>query len=176
MSNTIPPNATSLERASLLAVENTRPDLSGLAVLWDPQNCQMNILPYLAWAYSVDIWDESWSDAQKRQVVQDSRKLHTIKGTLPAIEFVLASLNYDVSVTEKTSIGEPFKYDIEVAVNDVAITNEVVSTIRKLIKTTKNTRSIEDDFITKGRRSGALRAGGFILAASRTKITAGAST
>ncbi|HCI6872017.1 TPA: phage tail protein I, partial [Klebsiella variicola subsp. variicola] len=30
--------------------------------LWDPWKCPVKFLPYLAWAFSVDRWEETWSE------------------------------------------------------------------------------------------------------------------
>jgi phage tail P2-like protein len=35
----------------------------------DPGSARQ-FLPYLAWAFSVDGWDEDWSEQDKRRVVQ----------------------------------------------------------------------------------------------------------
>lgn len=54
--------------------------------LWDPWTCQIEELPYLAWALSVDIWDVDWPEAKKRLVVANAFSDHKRKGTLYAIE------------------------------------------------------------------------------------------
>ncbi len=76
----LPANATALERAlSDAAALQHKPEV--IASLWDAQRCPVALLPWLAWALSVDEWDESWPAARKRQAVQQSVQLHRKKGT-----------------------------------------------------------------------------------------------
>ncbi|OIX91606.1 phage tail protein I, partial [Serratia fonticola] len=60
--------------------------------LWNPATCPLNLLPYLAWAFSVDRWDESWSDNAKRNVVTSAFYLHRHKGTMGAVRRVVEPL------------------------------------------------------------------------------------
>ncbi|MFM2909173.1 phage tail protein I, partial [Klebsiella pneumoniae subsp. ozaenae] len=53
--------------------------------LWNPETCPVKFLPYLAWAFSVDRWDENWSEAEKRSVIGEAFWLHQRKGTVAAI-------------------------------------------------------------------------------------------
>lgn len=61
-------------------------DADQIRHLWDPWKCQIDELPYLAWALSVDIWDTTWPEAKKRAVVASAFSDHKIKGTLGGIE------------------------------------------------------------------------------------------
>ncbi|MBJ6889264.1 phage tail protein I, partial [Vibrio cholerae] len=61
--------------------------------LWDPYSCPLSLLPWLAWALSVDEWDDRWPEHIKRQVVQDSFDVHRFKGTPYAVQKALDSLN-----------------------------------------------------------------------------------
>ncbi|WP_117147151.1 phage tail protein I, partial [Klebsiella pneumoniae] len=36
-----------------------------LRTLWTPTACPEDLLPYLAWALSVDRWDKNWPAARK---------------------------------------------------------------------------------------------------------------
>src|SRR5690606_31441378 len=53
--------------------------------VWRWDSCPSHILPWLAWALSVDIWDKFWPDTQKRSIIKESFHLHFKKGTLYAI-------------------------------------------------------------------------------------------
>ena len=76
----LPANATALERAlSDAAGMQHNPEV--LATLWDAATCPVQLLPWLAWALSVDEWDEAWPEARKRQAVLQSVQLHRKKGT-----------------------------------------------------------------------------------------------
>lgn len=54
--------------------------------LWNPFTCPEEDLPYLAWAFSVDIWNPDWPAGQKRIVCANALTDHQVKGTLQAVE------------------------------------------------------------------------------------------
>lgn len=53
--------------------------------LWNPWECPVSHLPFLAWALSVDFWKEDWPEHRKRQICADSFEAHKQKGTLAGI-------------------------------------------------------------------------------------------
>jgi hypothetical protein len=81
----LPPNATRWERA--YGAETGRVTAIPVPVedVWRWDSCPSHILPWLAWALSVDIWDKFWPDTQKRSIIKESFHLHFKKGTLYAI-------------------------------------------------------------------------------------------
>ena len=76
MNSLLPPGSTPLERR----LAQTCSGISDLQVplrdLWNPATCPISFLPYLAWAFSVDRWDEGWTESVKRQVVKDAFYIH----------------------------------------------------------------------------------------------------
>ncbi|WP_232695865.1 phage tail protein I [Yersinia kristensenii] len=68
----------------MAAAEITRVPVP-LRTLWDPWQCPVTLLPYLAWALSVDRWDFNWSEATKRHVIASSFFIHQHKGTISAL-------------------------------------------------------------------------------------------
>src|SRR5437588_8594829 len=82
MDHILAPTATAYERALASQVDRLLElDIERLRRLWDPYRCHIDDLPYLAWSFSVDIWDPKWPDAKKRKVVADAVAHHRIKGT-----------------------------------------------------------------------------------------------
>ena len=61
-----------------------------LRSLNDPQHIPADKLPILAWAMSVDIWDQNWPIEKKRAVVAAAIADHRIKGTKAGIARHLA--------------------------------------------------------------------------------------
>lgn len=59
------------------------------ALLWNPATCPAALLPWLAWALSVDEWDNGWTESTKRAVVAASFALHRKKGTVGSIRRAL---------------------------------------------------------------------------------------
>ncbi len=78
----LPPASSALERRLAEACSG----ISGLDVplrdLWNPAACPVWFLPYLAWSFSVDRWDEAWTETVKRRVVMDAFYIHQHKGTI----------------------------------------------------------------------------------------------
>lgn len=65
-----------------------------IATLWNPAICPENILPLLAWAFSVDNWDANWSEETKRKSIAASVSVHRRKGTVRAVKDALAAAGY----------------------------------------------------------------------------------
>jgi len=116
--------------------------ISGLNVplrdLWNPDTCPVNFLPYLAWAFSVDRWDESWAESVKRKVVKDAFYIHQHKGTISAIRRVVEPLGYLIRVIEwwKTN-DEPGTFRLDVGVLDTGITEEMYHELERVIADAK---------------------------------------
>jgi len=96
----LPPNATQQENQIELAASR----ISNLAVpikhLWDPLKCPEHLLPWLAWALSVDEWDNNWPVNVQREVIASSTQVHRTKGTVSGVRRALASLNASIELTE----------------------------------------------------------------------------
>ncbi|WP_439357775.1 phage tail protein I [Bradyrhizobium sp. DASA03007] len=89
MDNILAPNATVFERTLASQVDRLLDLDIPIRLLWDPWRCPENLLPYLAWALSVDMWDPSWPITKRRSVIANAIKHHQIKGTLKSIETYL---------------------------------------------------------------------------------------
>lgn len=76
-----------------------RQALPGLHVR-DIDNCHPSFLPWLAWQWRVDVWDDAWPEAQKRAVVKDALLLFRYKGTPWAVKRALALTGYECTLTE----------------------------------------------------------------------------
>ncbi len=99
----LPPNRTALEMdlEAVLANKYERTDASIIRALLDPMFCPESLLPWLAWAFSIDVWNDDWNIDMKRQIVANAFKVHQIKGTLAGIESSLKLLGLeDAEVVE----------------------------------------------------------------------------
>jgi phage tail-like protein len=77
----LPPTSTPFEFAMGRASGEGLPLPVPLRELWDPWKCPMALLPWLAWALSVDIWDDRWPEPKKRHVVATALPRLQRKGT-----------------------------------------------------------------------------------------------
>ncbi|PTE19376.1 phage tail protein I [Cereibacter changlensis JA139] len=97
----LPPNATRAERAIARGIAAITGPAVPNAGLWSPATCPAALLPWLAWALSVDDWDPGWSESRRREVIAASVDLHRHKGTVGAIRRALRLAGYgDAAITE----------------------------------------------------------------------------
>ncbi|KAA5603241.1 phage tail protein I [Roseospira marina] len=159
----LPPNATALERA----LEDTTARLDAVPAevirsLWDPWACPEPLLPWLAWACSVDEWDDAWPEATRRRVIADSYSVHAVKGTVGAVKRALASLGYDTRLVEwpeDDPPADPYTFRVEVDVMGHAVTNRTYAEIERTARAAKNVRSHLTGIRAVGRVDAALRLG-----------------
>lgn len=145
----LPPNSTPLERdlASSLARLSDVPVL--VREVWDPATCPMDVLPWLAWALSVDTWDSNWTDEQKRQTVASSIAVHRYKGTIGAVEEALAALGFGVRVQEwfnQSPAADPYTFKLLVEVDQIGIDLSGINKAIEVALAAKNLRSHMDLF------------------------------
>lgn len=106
--------------------------------LWNPWKCPVKFLPYLAWAFSVDSWDEKWSEAEKRSVISEAFWLHQRKGTVAAIRRVVEKMGYSFSIEEWWKVADPAgTFRLEVDVSDIGITSKILDELTRLIDDVK---------------------------------------
>ncbi len=134
MSSLLPTGSSQLERRAADASSG----ISGLSVplrdLWNPELCPVKFLPYLAWAFSVDRWDENWTPAEKRQAVKDAFYIHRRKGTVAVIRRVIENLGYTMTIQEWWQVADPAgTFRLTVDLQDVGITDEMVNELERLI-------------------------------------------
>lgn len=105
MPELLPPSASELERNLDASFERTLDIPIRIAEVWDPVDCSEEILPTLAWAWSVDLWDEKWAEEDKRQVTAMSLAIHRRKGTPGAMRDALRAAGYgEVEIIERLDI------------------------------------------------------------------------
>ncbi len=68
--------------------------------LFDPMTCPVELLPWLAYALSVDVWNDRWPEQTKRAVCANSLNVHLHKGTLGGIEHALGALGVRAEIVE----------------------------------------------------------------------------
>nr|WP_242472429.1 phage tail protein I [Ectothiorhodospira mobilis] len=112
----LPPNATPAERALASAAARVSDVPVPVGDLWDPWSCPAELLPWLAWALSVDEWDSQWPEETRREVVARSIELHRHKGTVWAVRRALEALGVEPEIVEwwQPSGGDlaPFEFGL----------------------------------------------------------------
>ncbi|WP_181952362.1 phage tail protein I [Yersinia canariae] len=122
---------------AMAAAEITRVPVP-LRTLWDPQRCPVALLPYLAWALSVDRWDFNWPETTKRHVIASSFFIHQHKGTISALRRAVEPLGYLIEVKEWWQLNEePGTFHLVIGVLDSGITDEMYQVLELLINDAK---------------------------------------
>ena len=71
-----------------------------IETIWDAWRCPASLLPWLAWAMSLDDWSDAWPDTVKRQAIADSPEFHRRKGTVQSVASAAALSGRSVEITE----------------------------------------------------------------------------
>lgn len=134
----LPTGSTDLE----LRAEQASAEVSAVNVpintLWDADTCPLQLLPYLAWAFSVERWDDTWDEVTKRSIIKGSYMLHRRKGTISALRQAVEPLGYLISVTEWWQNDKtPGTFEMEVATLDTGITPEMYTELERVIDDAK---------------------------------------
>lgn len=140
----LPPNATALERNAAQVLGEAERINVPLRSLWQPQHCPKHLLPWLAWALSVDEWDDQWSEAQKRRAIEASVHVHRHKGTLGALQRALDAVDYHIKVVEwhqATPPAAPYTFRADVTLENRGLDDATQARILRLIHSAKNARS-----------------------------------
>ena len=118
----LPVNGTSQERA----LEAASARLSDVDVpigrLWDPVTCPADLLPWLAWALSVDTWSPAWTEPVKRARIARAIEIQRKKGTIAGIRAAVSILGANVSIVEwwqKIPRGAPHTFEIILALGEM---------------------------------------------------------
>lgn len=141
----LPPNATDAERA-LEATTATASDLPvPLRSLWNPDTCPAALLPWLAWALSLDSWQPYWPERIKRQRIRDAIEIQRRKGTAKSVRDVVRSFGSSLAIREwwqRAEPGEPHTFDVTLTLGaDVPNTADYQQDIVDEITRTKPVRS-----------------------------------
>ena len=110
----LPPSVTRLERLAAATLASTvTPEVITATRFAD--TCPAPLLPWLAWARSVDWWELAESEDQQRALISASFRLHQRKGTPWAIKEALAVLGFGDSTIIERATGR--RYDGTLAYN-----------------------------------------------------------
>lgn len=121
MTRLTPPNSTSLERAveSLVGGRVGAID-TPLRKIWSAEDCPESLLPWLAWALSIDSWDSSWPVKVKRARVASAIAVQRRKGTVQSIRDVVGAFGGSIVLREwfeSDPPATPHTFDLTLALS-----------------------------------------------------------
>ncbi|MGB9088913.1 MAG: phage tail protein I [Pseudomonas farsensis] len=134
MNSLLPLNSTCLERA----IEHADDEQAEVPLrkLYNPQTCPAHLLHQLAWAWSVDRWDDAWADAVKRSVIRSAFFVHARKGTLGALKRVVEPFGYVIEIVEWFRLEPPGvrgTFALKVGVSNGGISEETYRELSALL-------------------------------------------
>ena len=133
-SSLLPPGSSALERRLAQACSGISDLNVPLRDLWNPWKCPAKFLPYLAWAFSVDRWEENWTETAKRQAVSDAFWIHQRKGTVAAVKRVIEGLGYSMTLEEWWKVADPAgTFRLEIDLNHIGITEPMIYELERII-------------------------------------------
>lgn len=136
----LPGNATELERLTAQALAQIERVPVPLRDLWNPDACPVALLPYLAWAFSVDRWSQAWPESAKRNAIKAAYFIHSRKGTIGALRRVVEPLGYLIEVLEwweELPLGVPGTFRLLIGVLDTGISEPMYQELTWLIDDAK---------------------------------------
>lgn len=134
MNSLLPPGSSALERRLAQACSGISDLNVPLRDLWNPWKCPAKFLPYLAWAFSVDRWEETWTETAKRQAVSDAFWIHQRKGTVAAVKRVIEGLGYSMTLNEWWEVADPAgTFRLEIDLNEIGITEPMITELERII-------------------------------------------
>ncbi|HBV3505645.1 TPA: phage tail protein I [Klebsiella pneumoniae] len=162
----LPPGSSALERRLAQACSGISDLNVPLRDLWNPWKCPAKFLPYLAWAFSVDRWDERWSESEKRQAVMDAFYVHQHKGTVAAVRRVVEGMGYSMTLSEWWEVADPAgTFRLTVDVNDIGITESLLNELDRLISDAKPVSRHISKFSLSTRTAGIAHIGSALVSA-----------
>jgi phage tail P2-like protein len=148
MRQLLPPNRTPLQ-AALADSSALNIDPTPLRHIADASRCPAALLPWLAWARSVDGWDEAMAEQPRRELVRQSFAIHKRAGTAGAVRRAMAALGVAVEFKEWQSMpgAAPYTFGLVAWVNDnpanesAVLTPQLYDRLKRLVDQTRNERS-----------------------------------
>ena len=129
VSNLLPKNANQFERD----LEDTTARIDEVPITirdsWNAEDCPVELLPWLAWAFSLDSWQGYWTEDVKRQRIRDAIAIQQKKGTKKSILDVIEAYGAEAQLTESFDpvvsgqVLAPRQFAVDLNINSVGVQN-----------------------------------------------------
>lgn len=139
-SHLLPLGSTPLEKRAAEILKSAVENPVIIADLINPERCPPQLLAYLAWAFSVDKWDENWTDEVKRIAIKQAFFVHKHKGTIAAVRRVVEPIGYLVELKEWFAMqpqGKAGTFSITIEVSETGLNEQTYNELVRLINDVK---------------------------------------
>lgn len=140
----LPPNATAMQHSLAGATDRAHDFELTARDLWNPDRCPVDFLPWLAWSFSIDNWNDAWPEHTKRAVIKAAIATQRIKGTRKAVREVVQSYGGTIALREPYEPGGsqvPHTFDVVITDGGIANSGTQQSDLHRAILNTKPARS-----------------------------------
>lgn len=141
----LPPNALHSE----LAMEEAGAGLIEaipvpIRAVKNADDCPVELLPWLAWEYSVDTWNTDWTEQEKRDAIKRAEYIHRHRGTPAAVEMSLSDSPFTTEIIEwfnQEPQGKPYTFLLNVEQDGRPILQTDIQDLKNAVLRAKNLRS-----------------------------------
>lgn len=136
----LPNGASKLEQRAAAILKSAVENPIVIADLINPDKCPVHLLPYLAWAFSVDKWDENWSEEVKRIAIKQSFFIHKHKGTIASVRRVVEPIGYLIELKEWFNTqpqGKAGTFSLTIEVPESGLTEQTYNELVRMVNDVK---------------------------------------
>lgn len=105
--------------------------------VWSPARCPSQLLPWLAWGVSIDIWDTTWPEPTKRAAIGAAIEEQRRKGSRAAVRKALDRIDPLIGLTEwfeDPANLEPFTFRLDLPDRNTSAVDYDSATIAQLLR------------------------------------------
>lgn len=135
--------STPFERALELSVERAFSVETPVRDVINPEAAAPGLLPWIAFAVSVDNWRPDWTDAQKRAAIGVSIYVKRHKGTIGAVRAAVGAV-MDGAVVREFGPAKPFRGEVLLNVHSADFNENTVDEMVRVVDSSKNLRTQMD--------------------------------
>jgi phage tail P2-like protein len=149
MNSLLPPNASPAERSLEAAMARIADVPVPIRDLWNPQTCPLALLPWLAWALSLDTWRSGWPEHIKRARIASAFEIQKHKGTAKSVSDVVESFGGAVEITEwwqKEPKGEPHTFELSMTLSGADGAEATAQYVDDVIAEVTRTKPVRSHF------------------------------
>lgn len=147
----LPPNSTKFERDVERAVAFVIFKYAVVPIrdLWNPDTCPAPLLPWLAWAFSVDAWKDYWPEHIKRARIRSAIQIQRQKGTVKSVRDVVESFGGAIDIREWWELspqGAPHTFDLVLTLSGEGGQDATAQFVDDVINEVSRTKPVRSHF------------------------------
>lgn len=145
----LPSNATTQERAIEASIGRATSIASPLRDVWNPDACPAALLPWLAWALSIDAWKNYWPEHVKRARIRTAIDVQRRKGTAKSVHDVVAAFGGAVLLREWWQVeprAVPHTFDMSLTVSGEGGAEASAQYVDDVIAEVERTKPVRSHF------------------------------